>query len=65
MTIEYKEERVGGQWLITSPQLPGLFVADPDLERARKAVPDAMLMLDRMADRRHERKNFDKMARTG
>ncbi len=65
MKIEYREERVGSQWLITSPQLPGLYVADPNLETARAAVPDAIAMLERMAERRLERTKFNKLARTG
>jgi hypothetical protein len=64
MAIELKEERVGSQWLITSPELAGLFVADSDLEAARKAVPEAIAMLERMAERRQERKKFNKLANT-
>ena len=63
MDIEFKEERVGKQWLITSAQLPGLYVADTDLETARKAVPAAVAMLDRMTRRRDERDRISKLAR--
>ena len=64
MAIELKEERVGSQWLITSPDLPGLYVADSDIDVARRAVPDAIAMLERMGERRGERKKFNKLAST-
>ena len=64
MTYKIIEERVGSQWLLTSPDLPGLFVADSDIDEARKAVPDAVAMLERMAERRQAKEYFNMMART-
>jgi hypothetical protein len=49
--IQVEERRVGKQWLITSTELPGLFVAHPDLEIARKSTPGAIRMLRDMAKR--------------
>lgn len=61
--IKIVEEKVGGQWLITSPDLPGLYVAHADLDVARQSVPDAVEMLHRMAERRTERGQIDKVMR--
>lgn len=49
------ERRVGGNWLITSPDLPGLYVAHSDLATARKATPSAIRMLAEMAGRQRDR----------
>jgi len=48
MDVELVKERVGNQWLITSPQLPGLYVADADLKQAEAAVPAAIRLLQEM-----------------
>ena len=49
------ERQVGGNWLITSPDLPGLYVAHADLDTARKAAPSAIRMLTEMAGRQGDR----------
>lgn len=54
-SIKLLEEKVGSQWLITSPDVPGLNVAHRDLETARSSVPAAMDMLKAMSERRGER----------
>lgn len=50
-TVDLVERFVGAQWLITSPQVEGLFVAHADLDEARRAVPGAIEMLRRMTKR--------------
>lgn len=46
---------VGRQHVITSPDVPGLYVAHADLEEARRSVDSAVEMLSRMRERRAER----------
>ncbi len=53
-------ERVGTQWLVTSPDVPGLNVAHPDLDAAIRAVPHALQMLRSMAERRAEKDRLEK-----
>lgn len=53
--IRLVERKIGRQWLITSPDVPGLYVAHADLETARKAVPSAVEMLGHMAERVRQR----------
>lgn len=48
--LEMVERRVGRQWLITSPDVVGLYVAHVDLDAARRAVPDAIDLLRTMAE---------------
>ena len=50
--VTVQERQVGRQWLITSADLPGLYVAHADLASARRAVPAAIRMLREMAARR-------------
>lgn len=50
--IRVEERRVGSQWLITSAELPGLYVAHADLDVARRSTPAAIRMLREMAARR-------------
>ncbi len=56
------ERQVGQQWLITSPDVPGLYVADPSLEKAREAVPAAIELLADMNRRQKERADFKSLA---
>ena len=49
--VRLQERQVGRQWLITSGDLPGLYVAHVDLATARRAVPAAIRMLRDMAER--------------
>lgn len=53
--VKLVERQVGSQWLITSPDLPGLYVAHADLEMARNAAPSAVRMLEEMAARHRDR----------
>lgn len=61
--ITLKVEKVGGQYLITSPEVPGLFVAHPRLSAARAAVRPTLLMLEQMAARRDGRKAMNNLRR--
>ena len=54
--IKVEERKVGSQWLITSRDLPGLYVAHADRETARRAAPSAIRMLREMAERGLDRK---------
>lgn len=53
--IRLVEREVGRQWLITSPDVPGLYIAHADRAVARKAVPAAIEMLDEMTERVRQR----------
>jgi hypothetical protein len=46
-TIRLDEKKVGPQWLITSPDVPGLFVAHEDIDVARRDVEPAIAAMDR------------------
>lgn len=63
MPPRLKTEQVGGQWLITSPDVPGLYVAHKDREAAERAVPDAIAMLDRMEKRQDAKTDIVKAAK--
>ena len=62
MSPRLKVQQVGGQWLITSPDVPGLYVAHKDREVAERAVPDAIAMLDRMEKRQDAKKAVKRVA---
>lgn len=47
-TIRLRTERVGRQWLVTSEDVPGLYVAHDDLETAMGDVRPAIEALDRV-----------------
>lgn len=49
--VRLVEREVGRQWMITSPDVPGLYVAHADLDVARRAVPGAIQMLQEMQER--------------
>lgn len=49
--IRLVETFVGSQHVITSPDMPGLYVAHDDLETARRSVETAVRMLDAMTMR--------------
>lgn len=49
--VRLVEREVGRQWMITSPDMPGLYVAHADLNAARRAVPGAIQMLQEMRER--------------
>lgn len=51
MTLRLIVERVGSQWLVTSPDLPGLQVAHPEQEVALSSVPSAVEALKRVQRR--------------
>jgi hypothetical protein len=51
-------EVIGGQHVITSPDVPGLYVAHADEATARAHVPDAIKMLEDMAARRARRQKI-------
>lgn len=50
--IRLIEQIIGAQHVITSPDVPGLYVAHADLETARREVEPTLAMLKAMADRR-------------
>ena len=58
--IRLEHRVVGNQHVFTSPDLPGLYVAHPDEEEARRAVPSAIEMLRGMNKRRAERERVKK-----
>lgn len=53
--IKLEERRVGSQWLITSPDVPGLYVSHSDLEAARRDVQPAIEAMDRARKRMAEK----------
>lgn len=57
------EEKVGGQWLITSPDVPGRYVSHADIDIARQSVPAAIDMLRQMTERRRSRNELQQIAR--
>ena len=60
--VELVERKVGRQWLITSPDVPGLYVAHADRDAARRAVPGAIQMLRHMGERISDREVSDAVA---
>lgn len=60
MAPHLKVEQVGDQWLITSPDIPGLYVAHKDRDAAERAVPDAIAMLKRMETRQAAKTEMQK-----
>lgn len=49
--IRLVEEKIGSQHVITSPDVPGLFVAHSDLETARRDVQPTIEAMDRVRSR--------------
>lgn len=49
--IRLIENIVGTQHVITSPDVPGLYVAHADLETARREVKPTLDMMARMSER--------------
>ncbi len=50
MPLRLVVERLGGQWLITSPDLPGLYVAHADRATALASVDEAVNALQRVRE---------------
>jgi hypothetical protein len=50
--IRLIEQKIGTQHVITSPDVPGLYVAHTDLETARREVEPTRAMLTQMLERR-------------
>jgi hypothetical protein len=57
--IKLVYETVGGMCLITSPDVPGLYVSAYTRDAALEAVPSALEMLDRMSERVENVKRFE------
>ena len=57
--IKLVERQVGSQWLITSPDVPGLYVAHVDPEVARREVKPAIEAMDRARKRISERSTME------
>ena len=57
--IRLEHRVVGRQHVFTSPDVPGLYVAHPDKQRAYQAIPSAIEMLEQMNARRAEREQLD------
>lgn len=49
------ERKIGNQWLITSPDLPGLFVSHSDLAVARGDVLPTIRAMERVRERVNSR----------
>lgn len=45
------QRKIGNQWLITSPELPGLFVSHSSLEVAKSDVLPTIQAMDRVRER--------------
>ena len=58
--IRLVKQQIGRQWVITSPDVPGLYVADADLEKALSSVEPAVQMLTDMQKRRATRKLLER-----
>jgi hypothetical protein len=54
-SIRLVEQIIGTQHVITSPDVPGLYVAHADLETARREVKPTLDMMSRMDARRRKR----------
>ena len=50
--IPLEHRKVGSQHLFTSPELPGLYVAHSDRQKAWESIPSAVEMLRKMQERR-------------
>ncbi len=58
--IRLSERVVGDLHVITSPDVPGLYVAHADLETARRNVGPAVQMLETMEARRAQRRKVER-----
>jgi hypothetical protein len=57
-------EQIGSQWVITSPDVPGLYVAHAELDKALGGVASAIKMLAEMQKRRATRKLMERRVAT-
>lgn len=58
--VRLEHRKIGSQHVFTSPDMPGLYVAHADYETARAGVPSAIEMLERMKERRAQRKRVER-----
>lgn len=60
MNIELTIRSVGKKWVVTSPEVPELYVVGASAEDARAQVPSALAMLARMQGRQAAKKTIQR-----
>jgi hypothetical protein len=60
MTYRLQHKLVNGLHVFTSPDVPGLYVANPDESVALGHVPEAVEAIRRINERREERESLER-----